>query len=391
MKLCEETYCTGCLACYNACRHDAIKLVERKGFIYPVINPVKCTECGLCSKACPELAMNDYKVKPKDNISYAVINKDKRQRDTSSSGGVFITLASKIINNGGSVFGAAFQTDLSVRHIRIDRLEDICKLQGSKYTQSDIHYTYREVENDLKKGIPVLFSSVSCQIAGLRKYLRKEYDNLYTAEILCHGGGSPIAYKNHLQYMGKCNDSKVVAVNFRYKDARRCQNLLYAFENGKKYLLNNPIDDLYYSGFLGGLLLRNSCFKCSHVGIERCGDLLLGDFWGVDKSKINYPDEMSYASLILVYTDKGQALFEECKASWNVVDRPLIEAIRGNLCLRRHIPKSKWNQRFFEEQEEYGYEQAAKHCLVPHFNIKSVIKDFIGPKATKIMLKVLGR
>ena len=390
MQLCEEKKCTGCMACFNVCKHDAISVKEKHGFLYPIIDKEKCVNCGLCSKVCPELQKVDRK-EPMNKIAYAVFNLDKQQRDASSSGGVFITLARYIINMGGVIYGAAYDANLSVNHIRISKLEDIHFLQGSKYVQSNIGSTYRLVENDLNAGLFVLFSGVSCQIAGLRKYLRKGYEKLYMVEVLCHGGASPVAFRNHLLYISKQNHSKVTDVNFRYKTEERCQNLKYVFANGKSLILSQPLDDIYYKGFLGGVLLRNSCFQCSHVGINRCGDILIADFWGVDRDKIVYPDKMTYVSLVLVFTDKGADIFKACHSFWSVVERPLAEAVNGNLALKRCIPYSKWNSRFFDELDSLGYEKAAEHCLSSHFNIKEALKGLLGPTITKIVLRLLRR
>lgn len=390
--ICDENRCTGCMACYNVCAHKAIEIKEHRGFLYPVIINSECRRCGKCEKVCPIL--NPVKKYPplKDK-AYAIFNEDKSKRDSSSSGGVFISLANNVLSKNGVVYGAAYMSDLEVKHIRIDKKSDIHRLQGSKYVQSNIDLCYRKVLEDLKIGRIVLFSGVSCQIEGLRNYLQKDYPNLYACEILCHGGASPIAFRSHLDFMGRKYGSKVTAVNFRYKTKERCQNLVFRFQNGATVLFRNPLEDLYYNGFQNGIVERMGCFKCQHIGVERCGDLVLADFWGVKKESIEKPDDLSYPSLAFVNTAKGYGLFTKCSDDWIVTERPLSEAVRGNLALKRHLPYSKWNGRFFDELYACGYDKAATHCLSlsHHLNYKEFIKKMIGSRFTGLLLKILRR
>lgn len=388
--ICAESRCTGCMACYNACVHEAIDIKEMNGFYYPVIDIDKCKDCGKCTFVCP-IHRPANKQAPLEQKAYAIFNKNKEIRDTSSSGGVFISLANNVLSKNGVIYGAAYGEDLEVKHIRVDHASELYKLQGSKYVQSSIGYCYRNVRDDLKNGCTVLFSGVSCQIAGLKQFLNKDYPNLYTCEILCHGGASPVAFKNHLAFIGQINSSMVTSVNFRHKTTERCQNLVYGFQNGTTVTFRNPLEDLYYNGFQNGTVERKGCFKCQHIGIERCGDLVLADFWGVNKEAIRKPDEISYPSLVFINTDRGREIYTECAEDWIIAERPLSEAIQGNLALKRHLPYSKWNARFFNEMYEYGYEKAAMHCLTPHFNMNEFIKRTIGPQLTHLLMKWLKR
>lgn len=389
-QICNLRECTGCMACFNSCPQKAVEMQELNGFFYPKINSAVCINCGICQKVCP-VHNHVSKKKPLDNTAYAVFHRDKQIRDSSSSGGVFYSLAKTVIETGGAVYGAAWTKDLSVKHIRIDSVEDISLLQGSKYVQSHIGDVYDYVKRDLKEKKPVLFSGVPCQIAGLQTYLQKEYDSLYTCEVLCHGNASPVVFREHKKYMGQKYSSKVVKIDFRYKTEEKCQNIAFEFQNGTKVILREPLEDWYYNGFLSGILLRESCYQCRYVGIERTADITLADFWGLKEGSMKFPDHMTYPSLVFVNNRRGQELLEKNRKNWEIMKRPLEEAVWGNLSLRRPIPKNKWRKKFFEEYQKYGYERAGKVCLIPHSDLKDKIKRIIGKKAATFLIKVLKR
>lgn len=390
-KLCESEQCTGCLACYSSCSQKAIVLQEQNGFFYPKIIEEKCISCGICSKVCPELYPVSKK-KPIDDIAYAIFHKEKKIRNSSSSGGVFYSLAKSVIEKGGAVYGAAWTEKLLVKHIRIHEEKEISLLQGSKYVQSDMRTIYSSVSADLKQGIKVLFSGVPCQIAGLRRYLGKEYDNLYTCEVLCHGSTSPVVFEEHIKYIGRKYGADVTSVNFRYKTEERCQNITFGFQNGIEHTFRNPLEDWFYNGFQNGTLLRDSCYQCRYIGVDsRSADITLADFWGLEKNCMKFPDELTYPSLVFVNSDKGQSLFQENKEDWEIAKRPVKEAVWGNLSLRRPIPKNKWKKRFIENYQKYGYERAGEMCLISHLNWKERLKRILGEKVTVFLIKVLRR
>lgn len=389
-QICEKEKCTGCGACYNICPTKAINFKLEEGFYYPNIDQKKCIDCGMCKKSCP-VENKVKKYTPYNNIAYGVINNNKEIRDTSSSGGIFYSLAKSIIEKNGIVFGASWKEDLTVEHIGIETIEEIKKLQGSKYTQSNISESYIKVKEELKKGRKVLFSGVPCQIAGLVTFLKEVYSNLYTCEVLCHGNASPEIFKEHIKYIESLNNSKVEHINFRYKTKEKCQNIEYKFSNGKNIVINKPENDYYYNGFQGGVLLRNSCYKCDYIGINRCADITLADFWGINKNEIYLQDNITYPSLVFINTEKGKELFEENRDAWLVYNRPIEEAIWGNLSLRRTTPKSKWRKKFFSKYNKYGYIKSTRTCLKQHKNLKYIIKKLIGRNVVTFLIKVFKR
>ena len=194
-QICSIEMCTGCAACANICPKNAINMtVDSKGFLRPFVFVDKCVNCNLCQKTCPQnknATMNDGEI-------YAAVSKNDTIRKKSTSGGAFSSLASYILDNNGVVFGAELTDDLRVAHTSIERFDDIYKLRGSKYIQSDIGNTYREAKKYLSDNRLVLFSGTPCQISGLKEYLGKEYDNLITIDILCHGVPSPLVFEKFI-------------------------------------------------------------------------------------------------------------------------------------------------------------------------------------------------
>ena len=178
--------CCGCSACLSICPKHAIYMKhDEKGYLYPEIRKDSCVNCGLCEKVCP--LKDKEKNKKFEKIAYGVKNKDEHERAKSSSGGVFVEVAKYILNNDGVVYGVEMNNDFQVKHGRATTIEDARKFQGSKYVQSDKHSIFCMVQKDLKEGKEVLFTGTPCEVAGLKKYLRKEYDNLYTLDLICHG------------------------------------------------------------------------------------------------------------------------------------------------------------------------------------------------------------
>lgn len=200
IKLNDKSDCCGCSACYSICSHHAIEFTEdQEGFFYPVLNQNLCVDCGLCEKVCPVI---HYKTEPKTEnpVIYSVINKNAKQYMQSSSGGIFILLCEYIISIGGIVCGALYDKNFVVKHSFARTLDECKAFQDSKYV-SDIRGIYPKIKSILKSNIPVLFSGTPCQVAGLKLYLRKDYNNLYTVDLVCHGVPSPLIFKDYLNFV----------------------------------------------------------------------------------------------------------------------------------------------------------------------------------------------
>ena len=208
-------YCTGCRACEQLCAHHAIVMKsDKEGFVTACIDEGKCVECGLCSKRCPQ---NNLIGKSEPIASLAVRDKDDEELAVSASGGAFAAAARVILQHGGIVVGAAYNDDMTVGHIVVERLDDLYKVQSSKYVQSNTMATYSQVKAMLREGREVLYSGTPCQIGGLRAYLRKNFDTLYTMDLICHGVASPKLFAKYLVWLGGKMNGKIIGYDFRDK------------------------------------------------------------------------------------------------------------------------------------------------------------------------------
>lgn len=297
--------CCGCGACAEVCAHKAITMrFNEEGFLYPVTDSSLCNDCGLCNKVCPFI--NRDRARMPKNV-YAARNKDLSMRLKSSSGGLFTLLAEKIIQEGGVVFGAKFDSDWSVIHASAETLEECKAFVGSKYVQSRLGSTFSEVRRCLKDGRKVLFSGTPCQVAALRKFLRKDYDNLLLIDVVCHGAPSNKVWQHYLdQTLATSNKkrSEIAAISFR--DKRNGWNnfgLCIAFKDGSERF--EPMtENLHMQAFLKDLSIRPSCFECACRNGRSGADISLADFWGF-RYVMKGEDDDKGTSLELVWSKKG--------------------------------------------------------------------------------------
>lgn len=301
LKVLEEDCCS-CSACANRCPVNAITMQENKeGFLHPVINEDACVDCGQCLKVCPSL--NEKKENFLDPKCYAVAAQDEI-RANSSSGGLFTILAEYIIKQGGIVCGAAFDEKWNVHHILVDKLEDLNKLKGSKYVQSAIENTYSEIQRLLNNGKKVLFSGTPCQVAGLYTFLGKDYSNLLTMDILCHGAPSRSVWQ---KYLHEAFDfTKIKNVNFRDKSqiGWSCSHSTITLDNNQKV-----VSDEYTKLFHQSMILNKACQNCKYSKLPRPADITGGDWWGISKYKEGLNDGKGL-SFVLVNTSKGEDIFK---------------------------------------------------------------------------------
>jgi coenzyme F420-reducing hydrogenase beta subunit len=312
---------------------------DNEGFLYPAINLEFCTDCGLCEKVCPVICQEETHNKPLH--VYAAKSKDEEMRLNSSSGGVFTLLAEKVIRNDGIVFGARFNERWEVVHDYTETIEGLSVFRGSKYVQSRIGKTYIQAKQFLKEGRYVLFSGTPCQIAGLKLFLRKEYDNLLTVDVVCHGVPSPKVWKEYLlqlidnqRYMGggkhvyninmrdKYYGWKEFSVrillsmeedkiSFRKKDKNSKNYSFYSqFSiDGKSTVIVEPLHkNIFLKGFLSNLYLRPSCHACPSKSFKSGSDITLGDYWGIQNVLPNFDDNKG-VSLVMVNTQEGMSFF----------------------------------------------------------------------------------
>lgn len=304
ISIIDKKDCSGCGACANICPHKSISMsYDEEGFLYPIINTEKCIDCHLCEKICP-IHKHPLTARKPHEIR-AAINENETIRLQSSSGGIFSLLADYILDSGGVVVGAAYTEDWNVEHIVVSSKTELKRLRGSKYVQSQTKNIYKQVLNNLLEGKLVLFSGTPCQISGLKSFLKKEYENLITIEIFCHGVPSTLVYQKYINEISK--GEPIYYVNMRDKT-----------EGWKQYhfAVNNYTvswrNDLYMKAFLSNLILRPSCYSCKFKE-GRCGsDIALGDFWGAKEVHQELDDDKGL-SLVFLNSEKGRNLYLKIK------------------------------------------------------------------------------
>lgn len=340
----EKNKCFGCNACFNACPVGAISMkADDEGFYYPEINSSKCTDCGLCKKVCPSLNKSQtYEINTKNPECLAVMAEDDI-RLKSSSGGAFTLLANVILEQGGYVCGVAFDENAQVKHILIDNKEELAKLRGSKYVQSDTNTVYSQIKDLLENDKKVLFTGTPCQVAGLNTFLKKSYDNLYTVDLLCHGVPSQKIWDMYLKET--IGDEKFVTASFRDKLAGWT---VYATTMTTTGLYSaSSSQDTYLRAFLDNMCLRPSCGTCPFTSTRREAEITIGDFWAIDRYDKKLNDNKG-TSVVLLNNEKGKKLFKQIKDNIPVQKKvPLEYASYYNVTLYRTLKQHPNRKAFF--------------------------------------------
>ena len=352
IKLCNTKDCTGCMACLQSCRQEAIHIEwSETGFSHPVIEGDKCVGCQACIKACPVLSLKPPYHYNSESRCYSAYQKDETIRKESSSGGLFYTLAKYIIEQGGVVFGAGWSEKLQLKHQKADCLTDLNKLMRSKYVQSDTSEVYNEAMHLLNDGKKVLFCGTPCQIAAMRSFLRgKEYDGLYLVDVVCQGVPSPILFRKYIDEVESKYQTRVTDVTFRSKKyGWRCGLLLLLqCEDGRSIEIRYK-KNTFYRAFLRNYMLRESCYQCQFKYPQKgCfSDITLADFWRIGTEKPFKCDSYeSGVSAVLINTSKGETLFDVLKDQVIWEERSFKEfSTNGGLCVAK---KPKDNDGAFE-------------------------------------------
>lgn len=310
IEIVEKSDCVGCEACVQRCPKQCIVMKEdAEGFLYPQIDIEKCIDCGLCERVCPVINQGEPR---KPLVAYAAKNQDESVRLSSSSGGVFTALAEYVIAQGGVVFGARFDESWNVVHDYVETIEGLSAFRGAKYVQSRIGQSFLRAETFLKQGRMVLFSGLPCQITGLKKFLRKDYDNLITVELFCHGVPSPMVWKRFLEEEVAIPHIRLKSISFRDKvSGWKNYSFFYSQEDANGVQLHRMpfAKNLFMRGFLADLYLRPSCYHCPAKQFKSGSDLTIGDYWGV---KLAHPelDDDKGVSAVLVNTDRGVKILQ---------------------------------------------------------------------------------
>ena len=390
--LASNDKCFGCSACFDICPMNAITMSIDTGFYRPVVDNNKCVGCKLCEKVCG--ALDDYEIETKKNTPikcYASWSNNSNLHFESSSGGIATELSLSFVRNGGFVIGAFFDLESGLVHHEVAiSEEDVKRFAKSKYVQSDKRYIYNKLKH-LIKTRDCLFIGVPCEVNAVKKYyelITGEKKRLFSIDLLCRGGNSPRALYDHINNLKK--ERKVTNVSFR-GGKYDCKFTLYG-ENNKILYQGEQFQDPYFRFFMEHILLQPVCYECPFTGINRLGDLTLGDFWGLDKN-VSKLTKIQGKSMVFINNNYGVQLFNLINDCVTSIERPVSEAVSGNETLQSPTPHHKdydlvWTdylQNGFETAyENYYKEKYYKVCKKQLYKFKlrffyKIIRVFLKP------------
>lgn len=363
----DTSLCCGCTVCADSCAVGAISFeYGADGAMYPTVDGEKCVSCGMCRKACPIIAKPEIKEKDFAKKAYALMVESDVLREKSASGGAFEAIASALHKKYKDLLiaGAAWGDDLYVYH-KLVRYEEIDVLKKSKYVQSNCEGIYKEIKRVLNDGIHVLFTGTPCQVVALKNYLKKEYDNLFLVDLICHGTPGAKVFQSYLKGLSSREHAEVIKVEFRYKKKDlygeiHSKYIRIELNNGKviqEEAKRNP----YLRGFHAGLFYRDSCYHCQYANVDRFGDITIGDYWRIQELNPKYVD-YSGVSCLLVNTKKGWNCLNEVENS-TMFDTPVDELYKRNGQLLKPSKKHLKHDYFISEFEKESFEKIMDRCI----------------------------
>lgn len=390
INITDKTKCSGCTACYSICPHHAIEMVpDYEGFVYPEVDASKCTDCGACVKVCPILF--DGTNKGYDTKFFIARAKSENVLNSSTSGGFVTPIAEYVFENKGVVCGVAFDNEFVVKHKIYDSCDAdfnaekaLAEMRGSKYVQSDLGDIFVSLEQHIKSGRKVLFVGAPCQVAGLKAFLRQDYDNLITIDFVCHGVPSPKLWTRYKNYQKRKYKSEIKNISFRSKVyGYHKTTMKIVFENSKIYI-GSPRTDLMLRSFFKEICSRHSCYNCKFKGIERCSDFTIYDCWRPDKLIDGFvDDDLGYTNIIF-QSSQALNIFDKIEKKYVVYEitrQKFIEQI-DDMVIKSATPHKKRNQYYSVLDED------ALDCLGKKL-LKITLKDKII-ESVKIVLYKLG-
>lgn len=388
----KKNKCSGCGACVKACPKNVIRFeTDQEGFPYPVVDKDKCVSCGICVGVCP--AENPPARVPVAK-TYAAQIKDESTLKESTSGGIFTLLADSVFKQQGVVYGCVWDDKYNAFVKRADSLEELSGMRGSKYIWSSASDTYPEIRGLLEEGKEVLFTGLPCQAAGLKKYLKKDYENLIVMDFLCSGAPSPMAFHKYLDSICSIEDRK--NLNFKFRDKNPYGVGVHITYNGqkKKYSRGEHIRNPYYYAFYTHLLDRRSCYECPYGTDQRISDITVGDYWGVEK----YHPDMNISagiSALMLNTEKGIRVIEQLKDSLILKETKKESISKANnlICSgkerNRSVPAIR--DGFFKELNQNGWVSAEKKYLHSFARFKKTLVFFVPVKFLKLIKKIVKK
>ncbi|MCR5430302.1 MAG: Coenzyme F420 hydrogenase/dehydrogenase, beta subunit C-terminal domain [Eubacterium sp.] len=372
--------CCGCTACASACPVKCVSMKsDKEGFLYPSFNKEKCIECKKCEKVCP-IKNNHNNTKEVDAIcarsaSIGIV-KD------STSGGFFTPLAQHVLEQNGKVIGAAYTENKKIEHITVVNEKDLSKLRGSKYVQSDLKYIFSEVKKELEAGVMMCFSGTPCQISGLLNYLEKDYENLITVDVVCHGTPSPKLWKKYVDYQEEKYKSNIKSVSFRKKTyGYHSGTMELVFENGKKYKGSARVDYMLKS-FFREISSRPSCYECSFKTDTHQSDFTIFDAWHASELVPGLKDDDLGYTNVLINTDKGRDIFSIVKDKYEYypIEKERAIELDGKMVRNSAVPHPKRNDYYLDLDNEGLDEHIQKFIPISK-------KDYLVEKSKTFLYK----
>ncbi len=349
--------CTGCGLCAEICPKKCIDMAPLEGgFLYPYIDIEKCINCDLCRKKCP---VNKEKVQTKPLSSYAFKDKNIDDRVKSASGGAASVFAKAVLENGGAYTGVRYNEHFDVVHDVCDNLQNIDLYRDSKYIQSNTNGIFEKIKSNLEKGKNVVATGTPCQIAAIHSYLGKTYDNLILCELICHGVPSPLIFKCYLKDVEKAQKKKIKEFYFRDKtNGWQKSNVKIIFDDKSEQIIERKDCD-FYRLFGNNIFFRKCCHACNFKNFNTHADIIIGDYWGIEKKYPDFADKTG-CSVVIVNTKKGQDFFDSVAHNADVLETDIDFAIETHPKLHKSIPESIYRKAFFNilKPNGCGYERA---------------------------------
>lgn len=373
----KKQICCGCSACYDSCPVNCINMeYDEEGFRYPKIDKTKCINCKKCESVCPILQKDNQLTNKNVNISktFAVQNKNLDERMNSSSGGIFALLAKQIIKDNGLVVGAVITKDLTVKHIIVDNEEELKKIYGSKYLQSELDGVYKNIKRKLSENKLVLFSGTPCQIVALKSFLKNDYDNLILVDIVCHGVPSKKVWDSYIKWISNRKGKKVKNIYFRdKKNGWKNYNIVLEYDDYEREYISHS-EDLFFNVYLDNIDLRPSCYECNFKNYNRDSDITLGDLWGIKEICPELDDDKG-TSLMLINTEKGLNLWKKINVDkYNIIEIDRNVAFKHNSAAIKSVKKHLNHNKFYRNLKKMPFDKAAYDAMKLNILQKAFLK-----------------
>ena len=355
MEICKPTKCTGCGVCVDACPKNCISFrYDEQGFYKSYVDDALCVKCGRCTNVCPANHPNKGHTIQK---AYKARRNNKEAASQSSSGGIAAVLSEYVVQNGGAVAGCGFDEALSLNHRLAFSPEELESFKGSKYLQSYTPGIYRQVKEQLLANKDVLFIGTPCQVSALNNYLGKTYDNLYTADLVCHGVPSRAILDKYLAFLD--STSAPLSVSFRnktngYRDKKSCSEMQVVYSD---HTVRTSTKAGVYQWFALALSVRESCYKCPFVCADRTADITLADYVGND---LDDADNEIGVGALFINSQKGEALIEAVKSEIQLEEKPVNATVKLHNRLMYHSYKPACRKIFFEKLRTEDYSTLEK-------------------------------